>query len=82
MRNSNITAVFFNRDESYCFVEDNLDKLGKQVDILIGSSVEELDRHYQQTIITSIKPGLLVPKTHRLANNKIITINDIIDSNI
>lgn len=41
-----------------------------------------LKEHYQQTIITLIKPGLLVPKTHRLANNKIITINDIKDSNI
>lgn len=80
--NNNYQVDIVEIDESYCFVEDNLDKLGKQVDILIGSSVEELDRHYQQTIITSIKPGLLVPKTHRLANNKIITINDIKDSNI
>ena len=80
--NNNYQVDIVEIDESYCFVEDNLDKLGKQVDILIGSSVEELDRHYQQTIITSIKPGLLVPKTHRLANNKIITIKDIKDSNV
>lgn len=80
--NNNYQVDIVEIDESYCFVEDNLDKLGKQVDILIGSSVEELDRHYQQTIITSIKPGLLVPKTQRLANNKIITINDIKDFNI
>ena len=80
--NNNYQVDIVEIDESYCFVEDNLDKLGKQVDILIGSSVEELDKHYQQTIITSIKPGLLVPKTHMLANNKIITIKDIKDSNI
>lgn len=80
--NNNYQVDIVEIDESYCFVEDNLDKLGKQVDILIGSSVEELDKHYQQTIITSIKPGLLVPKTHMLAKNKIITIKDIKDSNV
>lgn len=80
--NNNYQVDIVEIDESYSFVEDNLDKLGKQVDILIGSSVEDLNKHYQQTIITSIKPALLVPKTHRLANNKIITINDIKDSNI
>ena len=80
--NNNYQVDIVEIEESYSFVEDNLDKLDKQVDILIGSSVEELNKHYQQTIITSIKPGLLVPKTHRLANNKIITINDIKDTNI
>ena len=80
--NNNYQVDIVEIDESYCFVEDNLDKLGKQVDILIGSSLEILNKYYQQTIITSIKPGLLVPKTHRLANNKIITIKDIKDSNI
>lgn len=80
--NNNYQVDIVEIDESYSFVEDNLDKLGKQVDILIGSSVEDLNKHYQQTIITLIKPGLLVPKTHMLANNKIITIKDIKDSNI
>ena len=80
--NNNYQVDIVEIDESYCFVEDNLDKLGKQVDFLIGSNVEDLNNHYQQTIIASIKPGLLVPKTHRLANNKIITINDIKDTNI
>lgn len=80
--NNNYQVDIVEIDESYCFVEDNLDKLGKQVDFLIGSNVENLNNHYQQTIITSIKPGLLVPKTHRLANNKTITIKDIKDSNI
>lgn len=80
--NNNYQVDIVEIDESYSFVEDNLDKLGKQVDILIGSSLEILNKYYQQTIITSIKPGLLVPKTHRLANNKIITINDIKDTNI
>ena len=80
--NNNYQVDIVEIDESYCFVEDNLDKLGKQVDILIGSSLEKLNKYYQQTIITSIKPGLLVPKTHRLANNKTITINDIKDFNI
>ena len=80
--NNNYQVDIVEIDESYCFVEDNLDKLGKQVDILIGSSLEILNKYYQQTIITSIKPGLLVPKTHMLANNKIITIKDIKDSNI
>ena len=80
--NNNYQVDIVEIDESYSFVEDNLDKLGKQVDILIGSSLEKLNKYYQQTIITSIKPGLLVPKTHRLANNKIITINDIKDTNI
>lgn len=80
--NNNYQIDIVEIDESYCFVEDNLDKLGKQVDFLIGSNVEDLNNHYQQTIITSIKPGLLVPKTHRLANNKTITINDIKDFNI
>ena len=80
--NNNYQVDIVEIDESYCFVEDNLDKLGKQVDILIGSSLEKLNKYYQQTIITSIKPGLLVPKTHRLANNKTITIKDIKDSNV
>ena len=80
--NNNYQVDIVEIDESYCFVKDNLDKLGKQVDILIGSSLEKLNKYYQQTIITSIKPGLLVPKTHRLANNKTITINDIKDFNI
>lgn len=80
--NNNYQVDIVEIDESYCFVEDNLDKLGKQVDFLIGSNVEDLNNHYQQTIITSIKPALLVPKTHMLANNKIITIKDIKDSNI
>ncbi len=80
--NNNYQVDIVEIDESYCFVEDNLDKLGKQVDFLIGSNVEDLNNHYQQTIIASIKPGLLVPKTHRLANNKIITIKDIKDSNV
>ena len=80
--NNNYQVDIVEIDESYSFVEDNLDKLGKQVDILIGSSLEKLNKYYQQTIITSIKPGLLVPKTHRLANNKTITINDIKDFNI
>ena len=80
--NNNYQVDIVEIDESYCFVEDNLDKLGKQVDILIGSSLEKLNKYYQQTIITSIKSGLLVPKTHRLANNKTITINDIKDFNI
>lgn len=80
--NNNYQVDIVEIDESYSFVEDNLDKLGKEVDILIGSSLKDLNKHYQQTIITLIKPGLLVPKTHRLANNKIITINDIKDSNI
>lgn len=80
--NNNYQVDIVEIDESYSFVEDNLDKLGKEVDILIGSSLEKLNKYYQQTIITSIKPGLLVPKTHRLANNKTITINDIKDFNI
>ena len=80
--NNNYQVDIVEIDESYSFVEDNLDKLGKEVDILIGSSLKDLNKHYQQTIITSIKPGLLVPKTHRLANNKTITINDIKDFNI
>lgn len=80
--NNNYQVDIVEIDESYCFVEDNLDKLGKQVDILIGSSLEKLNKYYQQTIITSIKPGLLVPKTHRLINNKVITIKDIKDTNI
>lgn len=80
--NNNYQVDIVEIEESYSFVEDNLDKLGKQVDFLIGSNVEDLNNHYQQTIITSIKPGLLVPKTHRLANNKTITINDIKDFNI
>ena len=80
--NNNYQVDIVEIDESYCFVEDNLDKLGKQVDFLIGSNVEDLNNHYQQTIITSIKPGLLVPKTHRLINNKVITIKDIKDANI
>lgn len=80
--NNNYQVDIVEIEESYSFVEDNLDKLGKQVDFLIGSNVEDLNNHYQQTIITSIKPALLVPKTHMLANNKIITIKDIKDSNI
>lgn len=80
--NNNYQVDIVEIEESYSFVEDNLDKLGKQVDFLIGSNVEDLNKHYQQTIITSIKPALLVPKTHMLANNKIITIKDIKDSNI
>ena len=80
--NNNYQVDIVEIDESYCFVKDNLDKLGKEVDILIGSSLEILNNYYQQTIITLIKPGLLVPKTHRLANNKTITIKDIKDSNI
>ncbi len=80
--NNNYQVDIVEIDESYSFVEDNLDKLGKEVDILIGSSLKDLNKHYQQTIITLIKPGLLVPKTHMLANNKIITIKDIKDSNI
>lgn len=80
--NNNYQVDIVEIDESYSFVEDNLDKLGKKVDILIGSSLKDLNKHYQQTIITFIKPGLFVPKTHRLANNKIITIKDIKDSNI
>ena len=80
--NNNYQVDIVEIEESYSFVEDNLDKLGKQVDFLIGSNVEDLNKHYQQTIITSIKPALLVPKTHMLANNKIITIKDIKDFNI
>lgn len=80
--NNNYQVDIVEIDESYCFVKDNLDKLGKEVDILIGSSLEILNNYYQQTIITLINPGLLVPKTHRLANNKTITIKDIKDSNI
>lgn len=80
--NNNYQVDIVEIDESYSFVEDNLDKLGKEVDILIGSSLKDLNKHYQQTIITSIKPALLVPKTHMLANNKIITIKDIKDTNI
>ena len=80
--NNNYQVDIVEIEESYSFVEDNLDKLGKQVDFLIGSNVEDLNKHYQQTIITSIKPALLVPKTHMLAKNKIITIKDIKDSNI
>lgn len=80
--NNNYQVDIVEIDESYSFVEDNLDKLGKEVDILIGSSLKDLNKHYQQTIITFIKPGLLVPKTHRLANNKTIMINDIKDFNI
>ena len=80
--NNNYQVDIVEIDESYSFVEDNLDKLGKEVDILIGSSLKDLNKHYQQTIITFIKPGLLVPKTHRLINNKVITIKDIKDTNI
>ena len=80
--NNNYQVDIVEIDKSYSFVEDNLDKLGKEVDILIGSSLKDLNKHYQQTIITSITPALLVPKTHRLANNKVLTIKDIKDSNI
>lgn len=80
--NNNYQVDIVEIDESYSFVEDNLDKLGKKVDILIGSSLKDLNKHYQQTIITFINPGLLVPKTHRLINNKVITIKDIKDTNI
>lgn len=80
--NNNYQVDIVEIDESYSFVEDNLDKLGKEVDILIGSSLKDLNKHYQQTIITFIKPGLLVPKTHKLINNKVITIKDIKDTNI
>lgn len=55
--NNNYQVDIVEIDESYCFVEDNLDKLGKQVDFLIESNVEDLNSHYQQTIITSIKPA-------------------------
>lgn len=80
--NNNYQVDIVEIDESYCFVKDNLNRIGKEIDILIGSSLEILNNYYQQTIITSIKPGLLVPKTHRLTNNKVITTKDIKDTNI
>lgn len=52
--NNNYQVDIVEIDESYSFVEDNLDKLGKEVDILIGSSLKDLNKSFNRFLIISL----------------------------